>query len=167
MKLGSKKRASATFDVLFKQAASSTQLPADLADLQHSFRTYLKTATTLRNYPMEEALRRVMDFVEDEQSIEYHPEFPKRPKQAFHFYVERRLGKGTSFVKVPASLHTEFRRKDDPVVKECKRAAEAEREKYGKVLEKFLNTHRAEMFDRQVGHLEKKLKNYTKASALG
>jgi hypothetical protein len=59
VKIG-KKRASANFDVLFKPVASSTQLPANLADLQYSFRSYLKTATAIRNYPMEEALRRVI-----------------------------------------------------------------------------------------------------------
>lgn len=127
-----------------------------------------------------------MDFFEDEQSIEYHPDYPKRPKQAFHFYVERRLGmlgwlstggwasgmnprsisgKGSSVVNVPKGLNNEFKRKDDLVAKECKRLAEVEREKYGKALERFLQTNRAEMFERQIDYIEKKLKNYTKVGA--
>uniref|UniRef100_A0A914GV81 Uncharacterized protein n=1 Tax=Globodera rostochiensis TaxID=31243 RepID=A0A914GV81_GLORO len=132
----------------------------DIRSFQHSFLHYYRWATALSEVSLFKALQTVMDYVQGEQMVLRHPNFPKRPSSAFTRFAQLT---GVNVFKTNGKTSADYKNDQDPRVVKAKQEHAKDRERFLSELQEFFDNHKDELFSAQIQFLQKEIKNAQKA----
>ncbi|KAL3085100.1 hypothetical protein niasHS_010169 [Heterodera schachtii] len=132
----------------------------DISAFQNSFTHFYRWATILSDVSLSKALHTVMEYAQSEHMVFRHPNYPKRPQNAFTRFAQLT---GSNLFKSNGQTSADYKNDQDPRVVKAKQEYAKDRERYLAKLREFLNSHTDELFEGQIQYLHKEIKNTQKS----